>query len=279
VPVPVEMSQLTGDLAEETGALRALLVDLDPAGWELATPAEGWAVRDQVSHLAYFDDAAIRSAIDPDGFTAQSRSALVSGRLTPDDIAARYRAMRPDDLLAWFDSSRAGLIKTFAALDPGVRVPWFGPPMSAASSVTARLMETWAHGQDVADALGAVREPTDRLRHVAHIGVRALPFSYALHDRPVPEVPVRVELTGPGADVWSWGPPDSADLVRGPALDFCLLVTQRRHRDDLALEISGPVATEWISIAQAFAGAPGPGRAPLSASRDIRQGESGYLSG
>ncbi|MBO0849830.1 MAG: TIGR03084 family protein [Pseudonocardia sp.] len=269
--MPVEMSQLAGDLAEETEALRALLVGLDPAGWELATPAEGWAVRDQVSHLAYFDDAAIRAAIDPDGFTAD----LAACPLTPDDVAARYRAIPSDDLLAWFDSSRAGLIKTFAALDPGVRVPWFGPPMSAASSVTARLMETWAHGQDVADTVGAVREPTDRLRHVAHLGVRALPFSYALHDRPAPQAPVRVELTGPGGDVWTWGPSDAADRVRGPALDFCLLVTQRRHREDLALEVRGPVAAEWMSIAQAFAGAPGPGRAPSPASRAPGHTESG----
>jgi uncharacterized protein (TIGR03084 family) len=201
---------------------------------------------------------------------------VATGPLSPDDIAARYRTVPPDDLLAWFDSSRAGLIKTFVALDPGARVPWFGPPMSAASSVTARLMETWAHGQDVADALGAVREPTDRLRHVAHIGIRALPFSYALHDRPAPQAPVRVELTGPGGDVWTWGPADAVDLVRGPALDFCLLVTQRRHRDDLALEISGPVAAEWMSIAQAFAGTPGPGRTPLSASRGAQHTESGF---
>ncbi|WP_028922896.1 TIGR03084 family metal-binding protein [Pseudonocardia acaciae] len=269
--MPVTMSELTGDLAEETGTLRALLAGLDPAGWELATPAEGWAVRDQVSHLAYFDDAAIRSAVDPDGFTADMQRTLTSG-LTPDDIAARYRDLHPDDLLAWFDSSRAGLIKTFAALDPGKRVPWFGPPMSAASSVTARLMETWAHGQDVADALGVVREPTDRLRHVAHIGVRALPFSYALRGLEAPEAPVRVELTAPTGDLWTWGPPDAADVVRAPALDFCLLVTQRRHRDDLTLEVTGKVATEWTTIAQAFAGAPGPGRAPLPR-------ESGFLSG
>jgi len=162
-------------------------------------------------------------------------------------------------LLDWFDEARRRLLTTFAALDPGLRVPWYGPPMSAASSVTARLMETWAHGQDVADALGVTREPTDRLRHVAHIGVRAMPFSYALHGRPAPTAPVRVELTAPGGESWTWGPQGVPDLVRGPALDFCLLVTQRRHRADLALRTTGPVATEWLSIAQAFAGEPGKG--------------------
>jgi uncharacterized protein (TIGR03084 family) len=74
------------------------------------------------------------------------------------------------------------------------------------------------------------------------------------------DTPIRVELTGPDDSLWTWGPPDAADRVTGPALDFCLLVTQRRHRDDLALVIEGPAATEWMAIAQAFAGEAGPGR-------------------
>jgi hypothetical protein len=171
--MPVGMDQLADDLLGETEALRALLVGLDDADWERPTPAQGWAVRDQISHLAYFDDAAVRSATDPDGFQAD-------------------------------------------------------------------------------------------LRHVAHIGVRAMPFSYALNGRPAPSAPLRVELTSPSGELWSWGPEGAADLVRGRALDFCLLVTQRRHRDDLALEVAGPVATEWLAIAQAFAGEPGKGRAPLT---------------
>jgi uncharacterized protein (TIGR03084 family) len=134
--------------------------------------------------------------------------------------------------------------------------------MSAASSLTARIMETWAHTQDIADALGVTREPTDRLRHVAHIGVGARAFSYAVHGKTPPQTPVRVELTGPDGTLWTWGPGDAAGRVTGPALDFCLLVTQRRHRDDLGLAIEGPAATEWMSIAQAFAGAAGTGRPP-----------------
>jgi uncharacterized protein (TIGR03084 family) len=134
--------------------------------------------------------------------------------------------------------------------------------MSVASSITARIMETWAHGQDVADALGALRAPTDRLRHVAFIGARTLANSYQARGLPVPEVPVRVELGAPSGEAWIFGPDDAADVVRGPALDFCLAVTQRRHIDDLDIEAEGPVATEWLSIAQAFAGPPGSGRAP-----------------
>jgi uncharacterized protein (TIGR03084 family) len=128
-------------------------------------------------------------------------------------------------------------------------------------------METLAHTQDIADALGVAREPTARLRHVAHIGVGARAYSYAVNHRPLPADPIRVELVpppgaGPEGALWTWGPPDAKDRVAGPALDFCLLVTQRRHRDDLTLVIDGPAATEWMSIAQAFAGAAGTGRPP-----------------
>lgn len=254
------MDDLADDLAAESAVLRALLTGLDDAGWEAPTPAAGWAVRDQVSHLAHFDDAALSSATDPDAFAAELAEASAVGAVDPDQIAARYRGLPPEALLAWFDAARSRLIETFRGLDAGLRVPWYGPPMSAASSMTARIMETWAHGQDVADTVGATREPTARLRHVAHIGVRAMPFSYALHDRPAPTAPVRVELTAPDGGVWTWGPGDAADRVTGPAEDFCLLVTQRRHRDDLAVVASGPAATEWLGIAQAFAGAPGSGR-------------------
>jgi uncharacterized protein (TIGR03084 family) len=125
-------------------------------------------------------------------------------------------------------------------------------------------METWAHTQDIADTLGVTREPTGRLRHVAHIGVGARAFSYAVHGKPAPSAPVRVELIGPPSGAtWAWGPEDAADRITGPALDFCLLVTQRRHRDDVALSIEGPAATEWMAIAQAFAGTAGTGRAAL----------------
>jgi uncharacterized protein (TIGR03084 family) len=123
-------------------------------------------------------------------------------------------------------------------------------------------METWAHGQDVADTLDVRRVPTGRLRHVAFLGVRALPNSYRARGLAVPAEPVRVELDGPEGDTWVYGPDGAADVVRGPALDFCLVVTRRRHPADTDLETAGPVAAEWLSIAQAFAGPPGQGRRP-----------------
>src|SRR5262249_28661440 len=146
--------------------------------------------------------------------------------------------------------------------DPRARLPWFGPPMSARTFATARLEETWGHGQDVADALGVTRPATDRLHHVAHLGVITRAYSFTNQGRPAPAADVRVELTGPVGQAWAWGGAGAADRVSGPALDFCLVVTRRRHHADTGLVIEGPVAAEWMLRAQAFAGPPGPGRRP-----------------
>ncbi|CAN5858787.1 TIGR03084 family metal-binding protein [soil metagenome] len=254
---------LLEDLAAEHDALDRILSSLDPAAWDTPTPAEGWAVRDQVSHLAFFDEAGRRAAVDPDRFAAEVADAA-------DDLVgyvgaplAKGRALAGEEVLAWWRRARSALVDAMAGLDPKARFPWYGPPMSAMSFVTARLMETWAHGQDVVDAVGADRPATARLRHVAHIGVRARPFSYAVRGRDVPDGDVHVALSPPDAGgAWTWGDPAVPDRVRGTALDFCLAVTQRRHVDDTELAIEGPLAQDWMAIAQAFASGPGTGRAP-----------------
>ncbi len=255
------MAELLDDLRAETASLETLLDRLRPADWELRTPAEGWAVRDQVSHLAWFDDAASTAATDPAAF--QALLADLPDTFV-DDLAVRERGRSPAELRAWFGTSRERLIGTLAPIEPRRRLPWYGIEMSAASFVTARLMETWAHGQDIADAAGVTREPTDRLRHVARIGFMALPYSFAVHDLPVPDRPVRAELALPGGGEWTAGPQDAADVVRGSMLDFCLAVTQRIHVADTALRITGETAEAWLRIAQAFAGPPGKGREPQS---------------
>jgi uncharacterized protein (TIGR03084 family) len=262
----VDMAALTADLAAETSDLTAILAPLADADWDLPTPAAGWAVRDQVSHLAYFDEAATLAATEPDRFRHETERLLADlGADFTEVIARDHRHLTPSQLRDWLTSARSEYVRVFAGLDPSARLPWYGPPMSAASSVTARLMETWAHGQDIADALGHQRQPTTRLRHVAHLGVATLGFSFQLRGQPVPQAPVRVVLAPPGPSgtaPWTWGPPAAADLVEGDALDFCLLVTQRRNRADTRLRATGPVADAWLDLAQAFAGPPGPGRPP-----------------
>jgi uncharacterized protein (TIGR03084 family) len=263
--MPVDVASLADDLIAETRELERLLDGLDPAGWRRPTPAEGWSIHDQVSHLAYFDEAATLAAVDPDRFRAERDAAIAAGGDLTGSIAQRYREVDSADVYAWFREVRARMLREFLALDPSTRVPWYGPDMSIASSLTARIMETWAHGQDVADALGATRPPTRALRQVAHIGVRTFANSFLTRGLPVPDVPVYVGLAGPGGGEWTWGDSGAADRVEGDAVEFCLVVTQRRHVADTALDVRGPVAARWMQIAQAFAGPPGPGRSPASA--------------
>lgn len=258
----VTMDQVLDDLVAETHVLRDLVAGLDDAAISAPTAAVGWSIRDQLTHLAYFDETATQAATDPSAFRCDAATLMAGGMDFPDRIAAEHAGLGADEVREWFTRARAGFVATFRGLPPKRRLPWYGPDMSALSSATARLMETWAHGQDVADALGRHREPTDRLRHIAHLGVRTVGFSFTLNGRPAPAAPIRVELDAPSGALWTWGPDDATDRVTGTALDFCLVVTQRRHVEDTALVVAGPVATEWIPLAQTFAGTPGAGRAP-----------------
>ena len=196
------LEDLLVDLDAEYDDLRAVVGGLadDAPEWDLATPAEGWAVRDQISHLAYFDDAGRMAMVDAEGF-ARSVEEIVTATGDPMEVhLSRGRAMGGRELLAWWGDAHRAMVEAFAGADPSTRVPWYGPPMGVLSFVSARLMETWAHGQDVCDALGVRRVPTDRLRHIAHLGVRARPFSYVVRGREVP--PGRIEVVSAATPRW-----------------------------------------------------------------------------
>ncbi|MGQ4596608.1 TIGR03084 family metal-binding protein [Nocardia sp. R6R-6] len=258
----LDYTALLHDLEREGDLLINCLFSSPPQVWETATPAVGWAIRDQVSHLAFFDDFALLALTDADRFRSEAARLTGRGSDFPDRVAEDYRQMAPADLFNWFIDSRSRLITAFAGEDPRRRLPWFGPDMSVASSATARLMETWAHGQDVYDAVGVDHPVGPGIRSIAHLGVSTFAFAYRLNGRPVPDDPVRVELNAPDRDeVWTWGPDDAANRITGPARDFVLVVTQRRHAQDTELIIHGEVASSWMDIAQAFAGAPGRKRA------------------
>jgi uncharacterized protein (TIGR03084 family) len=253
------MHSICDDLLAEHAELDTIVASINEGQWSAATPAAGWAVRDQISHLWFFDQRALMAITDTDEFTRDMQWLFANGGT--DASVAPGRSMSGPELVAAWRTDRSVLIAAARELDPSSRIPWYGPPMAARSFITARLMETWAHGQDVADALGVSRAPTARLKHVAHIGVRARPFSYAINQMEVPSSPVHVALRAPDGSTWEWGEP-APDRVTGDALDFCLVVTQRRHVADTGLSVEGAAAAEWIGIAQAFAGDPGGGRRP-----------------
>ncbi|MCX2754702.1 TIGR03084 family protein [Gordonia sp. JH63] len=253
---------VVADLEAESAQLDTLVAGLDDAGWATPTPAPGWTIAHQIAHLAWTDEVAAVAATDPDRFGALLSEAASSVATYVDDAAEAGAAAPADEILAGWRAARDRLADALREVPAGVKIPWFGPPMSAASMATARLMETWAHGLDVADALGVPVVPTDRIRSVAHIGVRTRDFAYIVNGRTPPAEPFHYALTAPSGEIWTWGPDDASNSVRGPALDFCFLVTQRRALADLALELTGPDAVEWSGIAQCFAGPPGPGREP-----------------
>ena len=258
--MPPPLPALLDDLRAEQADLRALVADAD---LDTTTPAEGWDVRDTVAHLSGTDVEALKAAIRPKEFLAGLAEVAkdVAGFLTA-QLTAR-RGLSRDELMAEWQVSFEAMLHAFADVPAGTKVPWYGPPMSPASFATARLMEYWAHGQDVVDALAVERAPTDRLRHVCHLGLRTRGFAYANRGLIAPDEPVALELTAPDGSTWSFG--EGEQRVTGPALDFCLLVTQRRHRDDLTLVAHGEAADDWLDVAQCFAGPPGPGRPRLEA--------------
>jgi uncharacterized protein (TIGR03084 family) len=250
-----DLSKLLNDLRAESDDLDTIVASGGPDAPRTPTPAVGWSVGDTIGHLWFFDREGRRALEDPAGFTASLEEvsadpeAFMTGHLT------KIRQLGESLVSAWREERRL-LIAAIEATDPETRVPWYGPPMSLMSFTTARLMETWAHGQDIVDALGTHRSPTDRLRHIADLGIRTRAFSYQVKGRTPPDTPVFIVLTAPGGAQWAWGDPRATDRIEGPALDFCLLVTQRRLMDDLKLHVSGDAAVEWMSLAQAFAGAP-----------------------
>jgi uncharacterized protein (TIGR03084 family) len=254
------LEEVLTDLTAESDELDRAVDGLPDERFATMTPANGWTIAHQIAHLTWTDGVALVAVTDGQRFG----KLLATAADDPDgfiDKAAQQGVAPKAELLPRWRAGRTALAQALR-LTTEHRIVWFGTAMSPTSLATARLMETWAHGVDVHEALGRPPEFTARLRHIAYLGHRTLGHSFASHGRRAPEAPVRVELSTPDGAVWTFGPAEADDRLTGPALDFCLLVTQRRHPDDLALHATGPVATEWLTVAQAFAGPPGTKREP-----------------
>lgn len=258
------MQDFCADLLAEDDALCAFTLSLTPRQWRLPSDFFGWTAWDEVAHLCLLDQVALLAATDDAAF-AQAAQALRSRRAAGLEISAIARAdlghLDGPALVGHWRTVYPALVAALDRLEARARLPWFGPSMSARSFATARLMETWAHGQDVYDALGVARPATARLRHIAHLGVTTYGWSFANRGLAVPQPAPEVELVLDDAMPWRWNEASGAHHVRGDALDFCLVVTQRRHVDDTALRHAGH-GSQWLRIAQCFAGPPADGPAP-----------------
>ena len=254
------LQQFVDDLRAESDELDALVAPIAAERWAESTPAAGWTIAHQIGHLLWTDGVALTAVTDEPAFAGLLEVAAADPIGFVEAGANELAATPPAELLADWRLTRTRLHDALLTVPDGRKLPWFGPPMSAASMATARLMETWAHGLDVADTLGVTRPPTARLRSIAHIGVRTRDYAFAVNELPPPTEPFLVELRAPDGSTWSWGPSDAAQRVTGGAEDFCFLVTQRRALRDLDLTAEGADAQRWLQIAQAFAGPPGVGR-------------------
>jgi uncharacterized protein (TIGR03084 family) len=248
-------------LAADGDDIDRLVAGRDPGDWARPTPAAGWTVAHQIAHLAATFRMAALAASDPDRFSAMA--AGLSGDFDENvrRAMAPFLAEPPDVLFARWRAERANAVGALARVPEGQLVPWLVNPLPGPILARAGMMEMFGHGQDIADALGVQRPHTDRIRHIVGFAVRTRDFGYLARGLTPPEAEFRFELTGPSGDVWCFGPDDATERVSGPAVDFCLLVTRRRHPGDLAIVTEGPVAAQWLNIAQAYRGPAGSGRA------------------
>lgn len=259
----MNVSDVLADLTAEQDDLDALVDKLADDDLTQPTASPGWSVADQIAHLTYFDRAATIAIDDPTAFAELASELFDAARSDHiDDVTlGPYRTLPRSELIYAWRSNREALATAAAGLADDDRVEWYGPSMGSKSFLTARLMECWAHGQDIAGATNANRAATDRLVHIARLGFITRDWSYANRGLDAPTDPVSVSLTAPSGAVWVFGDGSAIESVSGSAEDFCLVVTQRTHVDDTDLVMT-PLAREWLIIAQAFAGPPTDGPRP-----------------
>lgn len=264
------LDDVLDDFAAECERIEEWVKPLTEEQWRTATPAAGWDIATTIGHLTWTDEVVAIAATDKTAWDQLVLSAIDDPEGFVDASAIEVAKAPGAEILDRWRAGRAQLALTLRGYPEGERVPWFGPPMAPTSMATARFMETWAHGLDVAEALGVDPTPTDRIRHVAHLGVRTRNYSFNNRGLEPPVEEFHISLVSPSGETWDWGPADAAQSVKGSAYDFALLVTRRRHRDDLGLVAVGPDADQWLDIAQAFAGPPGDPRGPRGKERGGR---------
>lgn len=254
------MAELATDLRNEEQDLRNFIATLSDADWTRKTPFKDWTIGDVLIHLMVGDWLNVLSMTDPDRFQAvmaERRAAQEAGQPRTSGAEILDVAVGTGEaLLEQWSEGLNHLCDLFEPADPKARMKWVGPDMSIRSAATARLMETWAHGQDIYDLVRAPREHHDRVRHIAVLGVNTYRWTFSNRGMEPPGPPPRVELTSPTGQVWCWNEEETDNYVKGTAVDFCHVVTQGRNIGEVDLEVVGPTAKAWMAIAQCFAGTP-----------------------
>jgi len=248
-------------LAGYSTTIDDLINDIDPQDWEAPSPAPGWTVRDQLAHLSFIYHIANLAVRDAQAF-ASALSAAPSMQAAIDNDIRRGRDLALPDLVDNWRGTRDRCVEAFAAANPGELVPWLVNPLPPAVLAAAGIMETFAHGLDIADALGERMPDSPALAHVVAFAVKVRDFGYEAHGLTPPSADFRFEISAMGGNVLTFGDENAEDYVIGSAYDFCQVVTRRRHHQDTDVVATGPHAPTWLTIAQSYRGNPGTGRQP-----------------
>ncbi len=251
------MQQAT-DFLDESAALCKLLAPLSEADFDIPTEFKGWTINNILRHLHVWNIAADLSLRDENAFGTFMTAMIagVRGGKLPEFEKAYLRSLSGHALRsAWMERAKT-TAAAFAAADPKLRLKWVGPEMSALSSITARLMETWAHAQAIYDVLGVERLDTDRIANIVRLGVNTWGFTWKNRRMEPPGPMPFLRLEAPSGAIWQYGEESESGMISGTATEFSQVVTQCRNIADTELEVKGEVAHQWMALAQCFAGPP-----------------------
>ena len=239
------------DLEAEHDRLESILSRLDVTSWNAPSGAVGWTVADVVLHLAQTEEMVVASIngtnlteLRPsDGRTLDAvMDTLVSAERSEPDVIFRR----------WRDAHRAAVAGLRGA-DPQHPLTWAAAPLKPKALATTRIAEHWAHGLDITDPLGIPFPDTDRLRHVAWLAHRSLPYAFAFADQEPHEV--FCELAAPDRlSVWRYGASDAASTIKGSAGAFCRVGAQRLAAGESGLETTGPHGATALRVLRNYAG-------------------------
>ncbi len=253
------MLQESLDLRAEADELHGFLQTLGPEDWGRPTGFLRWTPWDVVAHLHFYDLVSLDALDGREAFGLRRDELIKSfgaGRSNAELAREDFGELEPRELLARWRETCDLMATQLGESDPKRRLPWFGPDMGVRMFTTARFMETWAHGQEVYDLMRVEREPSDRIKNIAVIGVKTFGWTFVNRGLEVPGAPPYLRLVAPSGAVWEWNEPSESERISGDALDFCHVVTQGRNVSDTNLEVVGDISARWMSIAQCFAGGP-----------------------
>lgn len=256
---------------EESQDLDVLIQPLGPESLGTRTAFKGWTFQTILRHLHFWNEMALWALQDSERLQvalAPVVSGMQSGVSLP-ELERQQVNLAGLDLVAAWRGTYQQLAAAYGQADPSQRCPWVGPSMSARSCITARQMETWAHGQAIYVELGQTRQNTDRIKNVVVLGINTFNWTFQVRGEQPPEPQPHVSLRAPSGELWEFGDPGSTARIDGTAEEFAQVVTQTRHVEDTSLQFQGEPAERWLYNAQCFAGGANPPPSPGSRRRKV----------